>query len=62
MVVQAMAMASAENNQRAQSAGPKLGGPLMRQPTFNWSCTDRHVELRNIKMEVEDMFQNYNIN
>ena len=62
MVVQAIAMASTENNKRVHNAGPKIGGPLMRQPTFNWSCTDKHTELGTFKFEVKNMFQNYNIN
>ena len=32
---QAVAMASAENNQRAQNVVPKIGGPLMREPPFD---------------------------
>ena len=43
-----MPMASAENNQRAQDVAPKIGGPLMTQPTFNWSTTDKYVELRKL--------------
>ena len=60
--VQAIAMASAENNQRTQNAGLKMGGPLMRQPMFNWTSTDNYLEPRNFRMEVKNMFQNYNIN
>ena len=36
VAVQATPMASAENNQRAQNVGPKIGDPLMRQSTFNF--------------------------
>ena len=35
VAVQAMAMASAENNQSAQNVGLKLGRSIMRQLTFN---------------------------
>ena len=62
VVVQAMAMASAENNQRVQNVGPKISGPLMKQPTFHWSSTDKYAKLRNFRMEVKNMFQNNNIN
>ena len=41
--VQALAMARVENNQRAQNAGPKLGRPIMRQLTFDWSSTYKYV-------------------
>ena len=56
--VQAMAMASTDKSQRAQKAGPKLGWPIMKQPTFNWSSTDKYAELMNFKMEVKNKFQN----
>ena len=47
--------------ERTQNVGPKLGRPIMRQLTFNWSFTDKYAELRNFKLEVENMFQNYSI-
>ena len=34
----------------------------MRQPTFDWSSTYKYAELRNFRMEVKNMFQNYNVN
>ena len=57
VAAETMAMASAENYQRAQNTGPKLGSPLMRQPTFDWSSAEMHAELRNFKIEVIYMFQ-----
>ena len=62
MAIQTMTMASAKNNQRAQNMGSKIGSLLMRQPTFDWSSTDKYAELRNFRMEVKNMFQNYNVN
>ena len=41
VAIQAMAVAEAK---RTQNAGPKLGGPIMKQLTFNWSSL---AELRN---------------
>ena len=35
VVMQAMAMASAGYNQRAENAGPNLDGPIMKQPTLD---------------------------
>ena len=55
--VRAMAMASAQNNQRAQNVGHKLGSPLMRQPALNWSSTGKYAELRNFRMEVWTCFK-----
>ena len=59
MAVKAMEMASGESNQRAQNAGPIIDSPLMRQPTFNWSSTEKYAELGIFRMEVKDMLQNY---
>ena len=55
-----MAMASAENNQRAQNVGPKLGRPIIRQQTFDRRSTDKYAECRKSRMEVMNMFQSYN--
>ena len=54
---QAMAVASAENNQCAQNLGPKLDGPIMRQMKFDWSSTDKYEELRNSRMKVMNMLK-----
>ena len=56
--IQAMAAAGAE---RTPNAGPKLGGPIMKQPTFDWSSTDKYTKFRIFKFEVKNMFQNYSI-
>ena len=59
--VQAMAMASVDNNQRAENGEPKLDRPIMRELKFDWSSTDKYAELKNFKIEVKNMFQNYSI-
>ena len=61
VAVQAMAIASVENNQRAQNVGPKLGGLLMRQLTFHCRFTDNYAEKRSFRVDVKNMFQNYSI-
>ena len=53
-----MGMVIAENNQKGQNVGPKIGSPLMRQPTIDWSSTVRYTELRNFRMKVTNVFQN----
>ena len=39
-----MAVARVE---RTQNAGPKLGGPMTKQPTFNWEAENKHSKLQN---------------
>ena len=29
---------------------PKLGGPSLKEPTFDWSSTHKYGELRNFKL------------
>ena len=31
--------------------------PALKQPSFNWNVTDKHVEVLNFKMEVTNLFQ-----
>ena len=38
--IQAMAAAVAERPQ--SMTGPKIGGPAMKQPTFNWEADDKY--------------------
>ena len=33
----------------------------MKQPTFDWSAKDKYAKLRNFKLKVKNMFQNFNI-
>ena len=43
-----MAVTKAGNSTRqggTQNAGPKIGGPMMKQPTFNWEAGDKYNEL-----------------
>ena len=55
---QAMAVARAE---RTQNIGPRLGGPTMKQPTFNWEVEDKFNELKNIRLEVNMIFKSYSM-
>ena len=38
---------------KAENMGPRMGGPIMKQRTFDWSAKDKYVELRNFKLEVK---------
>ena len=40
VTIQAMAVAARERPQSAP--GPKIGGPAMKQPTFNWDMEDKY--------------------
>ena len=54
--MQAMAVARPE---RTQNAGPRLGRPMMKQPTFNWEVKVKYNELKNFRLEVNNIFKSY---
>ena len=46
--IQAMAAAMAERPQ--SMAGPKIGRPAMKQPTFNWEADDKYNYLKTFRL------------
>ena len=57
-VVQAMAVAQAENSTRQegkQNAGAKIGRPIMKQPTFNREPEEIYNKLNYFKFEVNNV-------
>ena len=44
IALQTMTEAQAERTHDA--SGPKLGGPSMKQPTFDWNAQDKYSELK----------------
>ena len=52
-----MAAAAAERPQCV--AGPKIDGPVMKQPTFNWEVDDKHNELKTFRLEVNNVLSAY---
>ena len=37
--------------------GPKLGRPTLKQLILYWSTTDKYTKLRNVRLEVNHIFQ-----
>ena len=54
--IQAMVVAGAET---IQNTGPRLGRPMMKQPTFNWEAEDKYNELKIFRLEVNYIFKLY---
>ena len=52
-----MAAATAERPQ--SMAGPKIGGPAMKQATFNWEVEDKYNELKTFRLEVNNVLTTY---
>ena len=58
IVLQTMAKMQA---QRVPStAGPKLGGPALKQPNFNWEALDKYTEWKAFILEVRNVLSTYN--
>ena len=55
--IQAMAVATVERSQSA--AGPKIGGPAMKQPTFSWELDNKCNELKTFRVEVNNISSTY---
>ena len=52
-----IAAASAERPQ--STAGTKIGGPLMKQPSFNWEADDKYSKLKYLRLEVNNIITPY---
>ena len=46
--IQAMAAATAERPE--SMAGPKIGRPTIKQPSFNWKEDDKYGKLKNFRL------------
>ena len=56
--IEAMAVARVE---RTQNAEPRLGRPMMKQPTFNWRAEDKYDGLKNLRIEVSNISELYSM-
>ena len=41
-------------------SGPKIGGPTMKQLSFDWNAEDKYNELKTFRLEVSDVLSTYN--
>ena len=53
-----MALTAAE---RTQNVRPRLGGPMLKQPTFNLQAEDKYNEFKNFRLEVNNIFKSYSM-
>ena len=58
IVIQTMAEAWMESTH--DGSGPKVGGPTMKQPMFNWNAQDKYSELKTFRLEVNNILSTYN--
>ena len=53
-------MAETQAQRMLNTTGPKLGGPTLKQPNFNWGATDKYTEWMAFILEVRNMLSTYN--
>ena len=53
--IQAMTVATVERPQ--SMAGPKIGRPVMKQPTFNWEADDKYSKLKTFRLKDDKYSQ-----
>ena len=52
-------MTEAQTHRTQNAAGPKLGSPTLKQPSFNWEALDKYTELKTFKLEVNNILSTY---
>ena len=56
VAIQTMFMASTV---RTENVGSRKNGPIMKQPIFDCISKNKYAELRNFKLMVKSMLQNF---
>ena len=58
IAIQTIAQALAERMH--DGAGPKIGSPAMKQPTFDWNVQAKDSKLKTVRLEVNNVPSTYN--
>ena len=58
IMIQTMAEMQVQRSENQQ--GPKLGGPALKQPQFNWETADKYSEWKAFTLEVRHVLSTYN--
>ena len=58
VAVQAMAATATERPQ--SMAGPKIGGPAVKQPTFSQELEDKYSKCKTFRLEVNSILAMFN--
>ena len=58
IAIQTMVEVQAERMHDA--SGPKIGGPTMKQPTFDWNAHYKYSEIKTFRFEVNNVLSTHN--
>ena len=53
-------MVEAQVERMHDGSGPKVDGPTMKQPTFDWNAQDKYSKLKTFRLEVNNILSTYN--
>ena len=53
-------MAEAQVERMYDISGPKIGGPAMKQPLFDWNAEDKYSKLKTFRLKVNNVLSTYN--
>ena len=53
-------MAELQAQRVLNTAGPKLGGPTLKQPNFNWEALDKYTKWKAFILEVRNVISTSN--
>ena len=54
------AIAEVQSQRSKGQQGPKLTGPALKQPQFNWEATNKNTEWKAFVLEVRNIISMYN--
>ena len=54
-------MSTIQVQRMPNTSGPKIGGPVLKQPSFNREATDNYTEWKPFILEVRNVLSAYNI-
>ena len=55
------AMTDTQVQRMPNTSGPKVGSPMLKQPSFNWEATDKYTEWKAFILEVRNVLSTYNL-
>ena len=54
-------LSEVQNQRSEDKRGPKLGGPVLKQPQFNWEATNKYTEWKVFRLQVRNVLSTYKI-
>ena len=54
-------MAEMQTQRITSTWGPKLGGPALKQPNYNWEASEKYTEWKAFILEVRNVLSTYNV-